>query len=197
MMDLAGNRSFAEALLDKILENHLKNLQLFLDAVGDYIQIIQMGGDLGTQNGPQIHPDLYYELIQPRQEILWQRIHQKKPDVAVFLHCCGAIYDLIPGIIDAGCDVLNPVQISAKGMDPKRLKQAFGDRLCFWGGGCDTQSILPFATPEEVYEHTLENIDIFKPGAGFVFCQVHNIQHNVPPENVVAMYEAVKDNWQY
>jgi uroporphyrinogen decarboxylase len=197
MMDLAGNPVFAEALLDKILENHLKNVDLFLDAVGDHIQIIQMGGDLGTQNGPQMHPDLYYDMIQPRQKILWQRIHEKKPDVAVFLHCCGAIFDLIPGIVDAGCDILNPVQISAKGMEPQLLKDKFGSELCFWGGGCDTQTILPFATPDEVYEHTRKMIDIFKPDSGFVFCQVHNIQHNVPPENIVAMYDAVKDNWDY
>ena len=195
MMDLAGNRAFAEALLDRMLDHYLRNVELYLDAVGDYIHIIQMGGDLGTQSGPQIHPRMYYDLIQPRQKALWGRIHELAPDVAVFLHSCGGIYEFIPGLIDAGLDVLNPVQISAKGMDPGRLKEEFGNQLCFWGGGCDTQHVLPFGTPEEVYEHTRCNIEIFKPGGGFVFCQVHNIQAGVPPQNIVAMYEAVHNSW--
>lgn len=197
MMDIAGDRPFAEALLARILEQHLRNVDLYLDAVGDYIQIIQMGGDLGTQAGSQLRPQLYYEMIQPLQKALWGRIHDLKPDVAVFLHCCGGIYDLIPGIIDAGCDALNPVQTNAKGMDPVRLKQEFGDKLCFWGGGCDTQHVLPFGTPEEVYEDTRRNIEIFKPDGGFVFCQIHNLQAQVPPENILAMYKAVQDYGSY
>jgi uroporphyrinogen decarboxylase len=197
MMDLAGDPAFADALLDRMLDHYLRNVALYLDAVGDYIQIIQMGGDLGTQSGPQLRPKMYYDVIQPRQKALWGRIHELAPDVAVFLHSCGGIYEYIPGLIDAGLDVLNPVQISAKGMDPQRLKAEFGDRLCFWGGGCDTQQVLPFATPEEAYAHTKRNIEIFKPGGGFVFCQVHNIQAGVPPENIIAMYEAVRDNWEY
>lgn len=197
MMDLAGNKPFAEHLLDRMLEHYLTNVELYLDAVGDYINLIQMGGDLGSQAGPQIRPEQYYELIQPRQAALWGRIHELKPDVAVFLHCCGGIIDLIPGIIDAGCDVLNPVQTNAVGMDPVTLKEKFGKDVCFWGGGCDTQKVLPFGTPEEVYADTKRNIEIFKPDSGFVFCQIHNIQAQVPPENILAMYEAVKDNATY
>jgi len=194
MLDLGTDLGFVEALLDRMLENYLQNVELYLDAVGDYIQIIQMGGDMGTQNGPQIRPRMYYDIFQPREKALWGRIHQLKPDVAVFLHCCGGIYDLIPGIIDAGCDILNPVQISARGMDPERLKREFGDRICFWGGGCDTQKVLPFATPEEVYQHTRRNIEIFSPGSGFVFTQVHNIQAGVPVENILAMVQAFQDS---
>lgn len=197
MMDLAGNRAFAEAILDRMLAASLRNVERYLDAVGEYIQIIQMGGDMGTQSGPQIRPKMYYEVFQPREKALWGRIHQLRPDVAVFLHCCGGIYDLLPGIIDAGCDILNPVQISAKGMDPARLKAEFGDRVCFWGGGCDTQTVLPFGTPQEVYEHTCRNIEILKPGGGFVFCQVHNIQAGVPAENIEAMYQAARDLGAY
>lgn len=197
MMDLAGDPAFAEALLDRMLAVYLRDVELYLDAVGDYIHLIQMGGDLGTQAGPQISPEQYYALIQPRQKALWGRIHALKPHVAVFLHSCGGIYEFIPGIIDAGCDVLNPVQTSARGMEPARLKREFGDRICFWGGGCDTQKVLPFGTPEEVYENTRRNIEIFKPGGGFVFCQIHNIQAGVPPENILAMFEAVHDGWDY
>ena len=197
LMDIVGNRSLAEALLDRMLAHYLYNVELYLDAVGDTINIIQMGGDMGTQNGPQIRPRLYYDTLQPREKALWGRIHQLKPDVAVFLHCCGGIYELLPGIIDAGIDVLNPVQTSAKGMDPVRLKREFGGRLTFWGGGCDTQHVLPFGTPEEVYAHTRQQIEILKPGGGFVFSQVHNIQANVPPQNIVAMYKAVRDHWMY
>jgi uroporphyrinogen decarboxylase len=197
MMDLAGNRAFAESLLDRMLDHYLADVELYLEAVGDYIQIIQMGGDLGTQSGPQLRPEMYYEIIQPHQKALWGRIHELTPNVAVFLHSCGSIYEYIPGLIDAGCDALNPVQISAQGMDPARLKHEFGGELCFWGGGCDTQKVLPFGTPEQVYEHTKRNVDILKPGGGFVFCQVHNIQARVPPENIVAMYQAVRDAWMY
>jgi len=196
MMDLAANRSFAEAILDKILETNITNVRRYLDAVGDYIQLIQVGGDLGTQAGPQIRPEWYYEIIQPRQEEFWGEIH-RLADVKVFLHSCGGIYELIPGIIEAGCDVLNPVQTSAHGMEPERLKEEFGGKITFWGGGCDTQTVLPFCSPEEVYRHTAERIGIFKPGGGYVFCQVHNIQVGVPPENIEAMYQAVRDNWLY
>lgn len=194
MMDIAADRAFTEALLDRMLASSLRNVELFLDAVGDYINVIQMGGDMGTQNGPQIRPRTYYEIFQPREKALWGRIHQLRPEVSVFLHCCGGIYDLIPGIIDAGCDILNPVQISARGMDPARLKREFGDRLCFWGGGCDTQTVLPFGKPEEVYQHTRQNIEIFSQASGFVFSQVHNIQAGVPAENILAMLQAVHDS---
>ncbi len=197
MMDVAGDRGFAEALLDRMLANSLRNAELYLDAVGDYINIIQMGGDMGTQNGPQIRPRTYYDVFQPREKALWGRIHQLRPDVAVFLHCCGGIYELLPGIIDAGADILNPVQFTARGMDPVRLKREFGAQICFWGGGCDTQRVLPTGTPEEVYDHTRQMIEIFKPGGGFVFCQVHNIQAGVPPQNIVAMVQAVQDSWNY
>ncbi len=196
MMDLALNRAFAEAILDRVLQNLLVNVERYLDAVGDYIQIIQVGGDLGTQGGPQIRPEWYCEIIQPRQKAYWSRIHALS-DCALFLHSCGGIYELIPGIIDAGCDILNPVQTTARGMDPVRLKQEFGDRLTFWGGGCDTQHVLPFASPQEVYEHVSQQVEIFKPGGGFVFTQIHNIQAGTPPENILAMVQAVHDHWTY
>ena len=197
MMDLAADRPFAEAMLDRLLDAHLRNVALYLDAVGDRLQIIQVGGDLGTQNGPQISPRTYEELIQPRQKAFWTRIHELAPHVAIFLHSCGGIRELLPGIIDAGCDILNPVQFGARGMNLADLKREFGNQLCFWGGGCDTQQVLPFGTPEEVYHHTRRNVECLMPGGGFVFCQVHNIQAATPPENIVAMFEAVRDAGVY
>jgi len=191
MMDLVINQSFAEDLMDKMVEVHLKNLEGYLQAVGKYIQIIQMGDDLGTQAATQLSPDMYRELIKPRHRQVYQYV-KKHSDVFVFLHSCGSIYDLIPDLIDAGADILNPVQTSASKMDPVRLKAEFGDKITFWGGGVDTQHVLPESTPAEIEEHVKERIRIFAPGGGFVFATVHNVQANVPPENVVATFETVK-----
>ncbi|MCX7918668.1 MAG: methyltransferase [bacterium] len=190
MIDLASDRVFAEELMDRLVETHLINLRDYLAAVGDYIQIIQMGDDLGTQISSQISPQMYAELIKPRHKKIYQYVREHS-QVKVFLHSCGAIYDLIPDLIDAGVDILNPVQTSAAKMDPKKLKERFGTQVSFWGGGCDTQSILT-STPKQIEHHVKERIKIFAPGGGFVFCQVHNIQANVPPENIIAMFEAVK-----
>jgi uroporphyrinogen decarboxylase len=114
-----------------------------------------------------------------------------------FFHCCGSIPRLIPHLIEAGVDILNPVQTSAAGMDPAALKSRFGGRIVFWGGGCDTQSVLPSAGPEEIRGHVQERLAIFKPGGGYVFTQVHNVQANVPPENVAAMLQAAYEFGAY
>jgi uroporphyrinogen decarboxylase len=193
MTALLANRKLVEALIEKLVEGHLRNLELYLDAVGDYIQIIQMGDDLGTQNGPQLSPRLYKELISPAHKKIYEFVHEKAPHIFVFLHSCGGIYELIPYLVEAGVDILNPVQTSAVNMEPERLKREFGKELVFWGGGCDTQRVLPFATPKEVKEHIKERIRIFSKGSGFVFCQVHNIQANVPVENIIALLETVKE----
>lgn len=195
MMDMALEPKLAEALAQKLADHYVANLPRYLDAVGDYIQIIQMGDDLGTQNGPQLSPSMYRQIIKPAHQQVYQCVkrHSKeagRPAPFIFLHTCGSIYALIPDLIEAGVDILNPVQISAKDMEPARLKREFGRDVTFWGGGANTQHVLPNATPEEVREHVRELIGIFAPGGGFVFCQVHNIQANVPPENVVAMFDA-------
>ncbi len=189
MVDLALRNSFVLDLMDKMVEVHLKNLEGFLQAVGPFVQIIEMGDDLGTQTATQMSPDMYRELLKPRHKAIYQYVKQHS-DLYLFLHSCGSVYDLIPDLIEAGVDILNPVQTSAAKMEPRKLKEAFGDRLTFWGGGVDTQSVLPEATPEEIEAHVKERIEIFGPGGGFVFCPVHNIQANVPPENIVAAYEA-------
>jgi uroporphyrinogen decarboxylase len=156
-----------------------------------------MGDDLGTQAAPQLRPAVYRQTISPRHKAVYSWVHARYPRVKVFLHCCGSVYDLMSDLIAEGVDVLNPVQTSAAKMDPSRLKAEFGDRISFWGGGCDTQSMLPNATPDEIRRHVAERVAILKPGGGFVFNQVHNVQANVPPENVVAMFDTALANARY
>ena len=196
MIDMDGNPKLAQALTQKLADRWVANLSRYLGAVGDYIQIIQMGDDLGTQSGPQMSPRMYRQIIKPAHRRVYEYV-KTHSDVYIFLHTCGSIYKLIPGLIDAGVDILNPVQISAADMDPARLKREFGQGVTFWGGGANTQHVLPNATPEEVRQHVRELIEIFAPGGGYVFCQVHNIQANVPPENVVAMFEAALEFGRY
>lgn len=187
MLDLGGNQAMAQALMEKLTENALQNLERYLGVVGQHVDILQMGDDLGTQKGPQISPKMYRRLIKPYHQRVFQ-FAKKTSNKPVFLHCCGSIYPLLPDLIEAGVDILNPVQIAAVGMDPASLKRDFGRDLVFWGGGADTQRVLPFASPEEVRAHVQKLIEIFAPGGGYVFCAVHNIQADVPPENIMAMY---------
>jgi uroporphyrinogen decarboxylase len=189
LIDLIENRAKAESLLDKLVEMHLANLDLFLDAVDGYVQIVQMGDDLGSQQATVISPRLYREVFKPRQKIIYERVRRR--GMHVFLHSCGSIVDILPDLIEAGVEIINPVQTSARGMDPVRLKREFGRDLTFWGGGCDTQRVLPQGTPQEVEAHVRERVRTFAPGGGFVFCQIHNILPNVPPANIAAMYGAV------
>ncbi len=189
---LAGEPQRAHRFLDLLVERHLDNLERFCAAIGPYIDIILFGDDLGMQTGPQISPRMYAEFLQPRQKILWNTAKRLVP-VKVMLHCCGGVYPLIPGLIEAGLDILQPLQISAQDMEPERLKREFGRDLCLWGGGCDTREVLPHGTPEQVRQHVRRNVEILAPGGGFVFQQVHNIQADVPPENIVAMLDAVTE----
>ena len=190
LMDLAANPSQAEALLDKLVEIHLAGLDKLLPAVGDYVDLIQLGDDLGMQKGPIVSAPMFRQYFKPRYQAITGHIKRIKPHIRIFLHCCGGVYPLIRDLIEAGFEVLNPVQINARDMDPIRLKQAFGKDVTFWGGGCDTQTVLSRGTPQQVKDHVRRNIDAFAPGGGFVFCQVHNILAEVPPANILAMYEA-------
>ena len=177
-------------LSEHMVQIHLKNLEKWLSAVGPFIDIIMFGDDLGGQQGPLMSPEDYRRLYKPFHKKMWNRA-KELADVKVQLHCCGGVHELLPDLIDAGLDAINPVQISSRGMDPDRLKKEFGSQISFWGGGCDTQKILPSGTPEEVRNHVREMVSKLRPGGGFVFQQVHNILSNVPPENIVAMMEAV------
>lgn len=188
MLDLVADPDFAEALIDKMTEVHLTNLEKYLQAVSKYIQVIQMGDDLGMQSGPQISLELYKTFIKPAHKKIYKYV-KNNSDLFLFLHSCGSIYDFIPDLIDAGVDILNPVQFSAANMDSENLKKEFGDKITFWGGGVDTQKVMPFGTPEEVEEQVTEQIRIFAPGGGFVFAAVHNIQANIPTENTIKLFE--------
>lgn len=190
MMLLAAEPQHAHRFLDKLVEIHLANLERFLGAVGEYIDIILFGDDLGMQTGPMISPQMYREFFKPRHKLLWNRAKQLA-DVKVMLHCCGGVRELIPDLIEAGADAINPVQISCSRMGATELKAEFGKDITFWGGGCDTRDILPTGTPQQVAESVKEQVRILSPGGGFVFQQVHNILANVPPANIVAMFDAV------
>jgi len=170
----------------------MPRLERFLGAVGEYIDIIRFGDDLGMQSGPQISPSMYREFFKPRHQLMWTRAKQLG-NVKVMLHCCGGVRELLPDLIDAGLDAINPVQISCAGMNAGELKAEFGKEMVFWGGGCDTQTILPYGTPDAVRRHVREQVEILRPGGGFVFQQVHNILANAPPENVVAIFEALHE----
>lgn len=182
----------AHKFLDDLVEMYLANLENYIAAVGDSIDIIGFGDDLGMQSGPQISPRMYREFFKPRHEVMWRRA-KALANVKVMLHCCGGVRELLPDLIDAGLEIINPVQISCAGMDAAELKREFGKDMVFWGGGCDTQTILPAGSPEEVRQHVNRQIAALSPHGGFVFQQVHNTLANVPPANIIAMYEAVQD----
>jgi uroporphyrinogen decarboxylase len=190
-MMMAAEPERTERFLDHITEIHLANLDKFLNVIGDSIDVIVFGDDLGMQTGSQMSPQMYRRLFKPRHSRMWKRVKELKPHVAVNLHCCGSVRNLLPDLIDAGLDAINPVQVNAAGMDAAGLKADFGSAITLWGGGCDTQIVLSQGTPEQVSEHVREQVRILKPGGGFVFQQVHNIVANVPPENIVAMFDAM------
>ncbi len=187
---LAGEPARAHRFLDRLVEMHLANLEAFLSAVGPFIDIILFGDDLGMQTGPQISPRTYREFFQPRHALLWQTA-KKLANVKVMLHSCGGLHPLLPMLIEAGLDIVQPVQTTCKDMEPERLKREFGRDLCLWGGGCNTRDVLARGTPAEVAADVRRRVAALAPGGGFVFQQIHNIMADVPPENIVAMLEAV------
>ena len=189
MMRMAAEPHLVRALFDRLLDGYLADLKRYIEAVGDNIDIIICGDDLGTQGGLAVSPSMYRDLIKPCEKELFGYI-KDHTDWKIFLHTCGSIYPVIRDLIEVGVDILNPVQTAAKDMDPARLKREFGADVTFWGGGVETQSTLAFGRPDDVRREVRERMRVFSPGGGFVFNQVHNIQANVPPENIVALYDA-------
>lgn len=192
-MSTLSRYDYVWAVFEKQCEIALGNLERLAAAVGDNVQAaFNTGTDFGTQCGTFISPQAYRDLYQPFHKQINGFIH-KHTNWKSFIHSCGSVVNLIPDFIESGFDILNPVQCSATGMDPHRLKREFGKDLVFWGGGADTQKILPFGTPKEVYAHVRERIDIFNKDGGFVFDSIHNVQGNTPVENMLAMVKAIQD----
>ena len=196
MERLILNKSFIEYFLSKLEEKYLEEIERYLNRVGKYIDIIVLGDDYGTQEDLQISIEMFRQLFKPHLKALCDFI-EKRSDVYIFLHSCGAVSKLIPDLIDAGIQILNPVQTSAKGMSPELLKKKFGKDIVFWGGGCDTQKILPFGTLEEVENDVKKRIDIFAPEGGFVFAAIHNIQQEVSPEKCLRLFDTARDYGKY
>jgi uroporphyrinogen decarboxylase len=192
LMDLLTEPSRVERLLDALMERHLATLENVCAAVGDVCDILRFGDDLGLDTGPFMRPDIYRRFFKPRHAQLCDYVHTHTP-MKTFLHSCGSIYELLPDLIEAGYDVINPVQTNCRDMEPEKLKREFGRDITFWGGGCDTRDVLNRAKPAEVKAHVLERLEVFAPGGGFVFAAVHNILPEVPAENIVAMSGAVRE----
>ena len=189
MVMLSTEKATCHEMMNRSVEASIRCLSQVHQAIGDTCFAWGIASDdCGTQRGEFIAPELWAEMILPHYRKLNDWIHQHT-QMKTFFHSCGSVYNLIPHFIEAGIDILNPVQISAALMDPARLKREFGDKLIFWGGGCDTQSVLPRGTPEEIREHVRRNMQIFGLGGGYVFNQVHNIHANVPTENILAMFD--------
>ena len=190
--DLVLNPDMIRALLGMMGEFQRALMGEVLDRIGPYISVVMTGSDLGTQRAPAMSPDVYYDLVWPEYKKLWDMI-KSKTDAKIFYHSCGSLYPMIPYLIEGGVDILHPVQPKAAEMgDREKLKREFGDKLTFWGG-FDQQHVLPHGTPEEVREETKRLLDAFMPGGGFIFAAGHNIQSDVPPENVIALFDTVRE----
>ncbi|MCL5073251.1 MAG: hypothetical protein M1308_20535 [Actinobacteria bacterium] len=196
MVDIMIDRRGTERFLDALVEKNLKFLDRILKGVGQYVDLLQFGDDLGSQQGLLIPPEIFKSVFKLRYKKMWDFVHENS-SCKVFLHSCGSVYDAIPDLIEAGLDVLSPVQTTAVNMEPERLKKEFGKDITFWGGGCNTRDILPSKSPLEIREDVKRRIEIFKPGGGFVFCQIHNVLSDAPPENVISMLEAAYDYGRY
>jgi len=190
-MRLVGEPELSRRLLERLTEAVIEDLKLYLGAVGRYIQVLGFGDDLGFQSGPQIAPQMFRSLIKPLLRRIYGMAHTLSP-AKVLLHSCGSVAEFIEDFIEIGVDILNPVQTSAAGMDIEILKRRFGGRIVFWGGGADVQSVLPLGTPEQVRADVRRRIEVMQPGGGFVFAPIHNLQADIPPENIVAMYDTAR-----
>jgi uroporphyrinogen decarboxylase len=196
--DMLVNEDFAHALMRKVTELKMAYWEKALETVGDNVLIVSEADDLATQTSLLCSPELYERMVHPYHKELFSFIKKKaKSPVHIFYHTCGAVRPLIPLLIEEGVDILNPVQVNASGMGTRELKRDFGKDVTFWGGGVDTQAVLPFGTPAEVRDEVRRRIDDLAPGGGFVFAAVHNVQGDVPPENFMAMWEALRDFGSY
>jgi uroporphyrinogen decarboxylase len=187
--DMAQNPEFCKALLDKTLKFWIDYYTGLLAEVGDIVDFVMTADDLAGQYGPLFSPKFYRKDVKPRQKKLIKHI-KSLTGAKIWYHTCGSCIEYIPDLLDNRIDILNPIQTSAKDMDPKLLKEKYGTQLVFWGGGIDAQHVLGVAKPSEIREHVRRNIEIFKPEGGYVFSSTHNIQFDVPAENIMALFDA-------
>jgi len=197
MIMMALNQKVAGALFDKLMELKLSFWEMALPQLADVVDVISHADDYGTQESQLISPAMFREQIKPLLKILFERVKYLAPNAVRFFHSCGNVRPLLPDYIEIGVEILNPVHIRARGMDPIALKREFGQDLVFWGGGVDTQGVLPHGTPQEVKDDVRRNIEALAPGGGFVFNTVHNIQADVPPQNIIAMWDALQEYGVY
>ena len=192
LMDLLCDQHNVEKLLDELLKRHLATLDKVCKAVGDVVDIIRFGDDLGMTQGPFMSPEIYRKLFKPRHKILCDYV-KSHSTMHTFIHSCGSIALLMPDLIEAGIEIFNPVQTNSAGMAPAFLKKEFGRDCTFWGGGIETAGMLNEGKPEEIRAQVLERMEIFSSGGGYVFNTVHNILPDVPPQNILAMFDAVRE----
>jgi uroporphyrinogen decarboxylase len=190
---MAENPSLAGVLFDKLVELKLSFWEMALPELAGVVDVVSQADDYGTQASQIISPRMFRQQLKPRWAQIFNRLIALAPHIKRFFHSCGNVRPLLPDYIELGVEILNPVHIRATGMEPAALKRDFGDALVFWGGAVDTQGVLPHGTPKEVYDDVRRNLDILAPGGGYVFNTVHNIQADVPVENILAMYKALHE----
>ena len=204
LCDVLADPENAKLVLDKFTEQKMQFWEMVLDEIGDVVDVVVETDDYGTQDSQLIPPDTFRELFKPRYKeifaLIKKKLNEKKPEGEqgwIFFHSCGNVRPILPDFIEIGVDILNPVHVNAAGMDPVQLKKDFGSEVTFWGGGVDTQDVLPYGTPEQVRDDVKRNVEVLMTDGGFVFNTVHNIQAEVPPENIMAMWETLQQFGKY
>ena len=192
LMRIMTDEAIVTAYLERLTEAYINMVDVFSEKAGRYVQVIQGNDDLGMQNAPLIPPEVYRRLFKQFHQRIFSHVKKRLPHVYILLHCCGSIYDLIPDLIEAGVDALNPVQINANKMNPAVLKREFGKDVVFWGGGISTQTTLSFGSMDEIADEVRRMMDIFADGGGFVFSTVHNIQADISPEKIIKVFETAQ-----
>ncbi len=192
LMDLYTDQENVALLMELLMERHMKTLEKVCVAVGDLVDVLRFGDDLGMDSGPFMGIDVYRDLFHDHRKTLCSYVHNNS-GMKTFLHSCGSVYQYIPSLIDEGIDILNPLQTNCRDMEADKVKAEFGNQMCFWGGGMDPRQILNNGTPSKVREEVFRRLEILAPGGGFVFNNIHNIMPDVPPENVLAMFDAVRE----
>jgi len=196
LVDLIENQKFAEALMTRLTEANIKRFEHYARTIGPHVDIIHFEDDLGMQDRPLLSPALYRKMVRPHQKRLFEYV-KSRCEAYILYHTDGAVAPLIPDFIEMGIDALNPVQVSANGMETRTLKKEFGQDITFWGAGCESQTILPSGAIEEISDEVKRRLDDLAPGGGFVFSPIHNIQAGVPPENIVTMFKTAREYGVY